>query len=157
MRRDTVNLSEIAHQVVHDLESADPQRIVGVNIEDGLTTHGDAHLLNIVLTNLLDNAWKFSSKRERAEISFGKTRSNGETNYFVRDNGAGFDMAYAGKLFRAFQRLHTSREFEGTGVGLATVQRIINRHGGRVWAEAVVDGGATFYFTIPNSRESRDG
>lgn len=109
------------------------------------------------MVNLLGNAWKFTSKQENAEITFGREQKDGETFYFVRDNGAGFDMSYVGKLFSAFQRLHTAGEFEGTGIGLATVQRIINRHGGRVWAEGTVDGGATFYFTLPNFKEIRDG
>jgi light-regulated signal transduction histidine kinase (bacteriophytochrome) len=110
-----------------------------------------------VLNNLLGNAWKFTSKRAEAQISFDREQRNGETTYFIRDNGAGFDMAYIGKLFGAFQRLHTAGEFEGTGIGLATVKRIVYRHGGRVWAEGAVNEGATFYFTLPNSKETGDG
>ena len=111
-------------------------------------------ILRIVLGNLLGNAWKFTSNRDQAEIHFGREQNDGETPYFVRDNGAGFDMAYVGKLFGTFQRLHTAGEFEGTGIGLATVQRIVHRHGGRVTATAKVNEGATFYFT-PNSGSER--
>ena len=110
-----------------------------------------------MLVNLLGNAWKFTSLREGAEIWFGREQIDGETVYCVRDNGAGFDMAYVNKLFGAFQRLHTASEFEGTGIGLATVQRIVNRHGGRVWAEGKVDEGAAFFFTLPNYMETTDG
>jgi PAS domain S-box-containing protein len=157
MRREVVNLSSAARAVMSELTHREPDRQVAVNIEDGLTTHGDKRLLKIILTNLLGNAWKFTSREERAEISFGRHQQNGESSYFISDNGAGFDMAYLGKLFGAFQRLHTAGEFEGTGVGLATVQRIVHRHGGRVWAEGAVSKGATFYFTLPNSQETGDG
>ena len=109
---------------------------------------GDERLLRLALENLLDNAWKFTRARARARIEFGVVRQGDETVYFVRDDGAGFDMAYVGKLFAPFQRLHTPAEFEGTGIGLVTVQRIIHRHGGRIWAEAAVEHGATFYFTL---------
>jgi light-regulated signal transduction histidine kinase (bacteriophytochrome) len=105
-------------------------------------------LLRVVLENLVGNAWKFTAHHLQASIEFGVTRQNGKAAYFVRDDGAGFDMAYAEKLFMAFQRLHSVTEFEGTGIGLATVQRIIHRHGGRVWAEGTVEHGATFYFTL---------
>ena len=157
MRREVVNLSEIARGVVTELERREPERIVDVNIEEGLATDGDKRLLRIILNNLLGNAWKFTSNEAEPRIVFGHEQNNGETSYFVRDNGAGFDMAYVGKLFGAFQRLHTAGEFEGTGIGLATVQRIVHRHGGRVWAEGAVDEGATFYFTLPNFKETGDG
>lgn len=148
MHREVVNLSDLAHLTFDQLQESDKDRNVVVKIEKGLFTKGDKHLLQIMLTNLLGNAWKFTSKRERAEISFGRTQKTDKSTYFVRDNGAGFDMAYVNKLFGAFQRLHTTGEFEGTGIGLATVQRIVHRHGGRVWAEGKVAQGAIFYFTL---------
>jgi light-regulated signal transduction histidine kinase (bacteriophytochrome) len=157
MNRELVDLSEIARAVVCELQKREPQRTVTLRIEEGLTTHGDKRLLKIMLTNLLGNSWKFSSKQEQAEISFGLARNEGTPTYFVRDNGAGFDMAYVDKLFGAFQRLHTGSEFEGTGIGLATVQRIVNRHGGRVWAEGAVNEGATFYFTLADFKETNHG
>jgi PAS domain S-box-containing protein len=157
MRREEVNLSELAEAIIADLRKGEgKQRSVTVNIEDGLSTRGDKRLLRIVLTNLLGNAWKFTAKCKQAEITLGEAKKNGESVCFVRDNGAGFDMAYANKLFGAFQRLHSAGEFEGTGIGLATVQRIVSRHGGRVWAEAVVNEGAAFYFTLPNFKETGD-
>ncbi len=148
MRRETVDLSQMARTIAEELRKAQPERQVEFVIAEGLIAHGDAHLLQVALANLLDNAWKFTSKKPHARIEFGSTQHGGERVYFVRDNGAGFDMAYVGKLFGAFQRLHSTAEFEGTGVGLATVQRIIHRHGGRVWAEGAVKQGATFYFTL---------
>ncbi|MEE9200614.1 MAG: ATP-binding protein, partial [Candidatus Brocadiales bacterium] len=125
-----------------------PGRNVEFVVADGLMAYGDEGLLQLVLTNLLGNAWKFTGKIANPRIEFGKTEHEGKTAYFVRDNGAGFDMSYADKLFGAFQRLHAHTEFEGTGIGLATVQRIINRHGGHVWAEGELGKGATFYFTL---------
>jgi PAS domain S-box-containing protein len=148
LHRSEVDLSAQAQAVATELQKARPRRDVELIIAPGLTAQADANLLRIVLENLLGNAWKFTSKQPRARIELGMTYHNGATAYFIRDNGAGFDMAYAGKLFGAFQRLHTATEFEGTGIGLATVQRIIHRHGGRVWAEGVPGQGATFYFTI---------
>jgi len=118
-------------------------------IAPGLVTYGDTQLLTIMLDNLLRNAWKFTAKREQARIEFGVlAESTASATYFVRDNGAGFDMEYAHKLFGAFQRLHAMTEFPGTGIGLATVQRIIHRHRGKVWAEGAVEQGACFYFTL---------
>ena len=157
MRREEVDLSALARSVVEELQKADASRAITIEIEDGLLVPGDRRLLRVVLGNLLENAWKFTSKRKGAEISFGQSRQNGETSYFVCDNGAGFDMAYANRLFGAFQRLHSGGEFEGTGIGLATVQRIVLRHGGRIWAEGEVNAGATFYFTLTEFKEAGDG
>jgi PAS domain S-box-containing protein len=156
MRREEVNLSEMARSVIEELQKINGKRNVTIEIKEGLKARGDKRLLRVMLINLLGNAWKFTSHREDAEVIFGHARQNGESFYFVRDNGAGFDMTYANKLFGAFQRLHSAGEFEGTGIGLATVQRIINRHGGRVWAEGTVNEGASFYFTLPNSKETGD-
>jgi light-regulated signal transduction histidine kinase (bacteriophytochrome) len=140
---------------MNGLQRTAADRAVTIKIEDGLTTSGDKHLLRIVLTNLLNNAWKYTARREQAEISFSGIQQDGQTAFVVRDNGAGFDMTYVGKLFGAFQRLHNTGEFGGTGIGLATVQRIVHRHGGRVWAEGAVNEGASFYFTIPDFKEIR--
>lgn len=148
IRMQNVNLSNLAHSITTALHDGRLERNVAFQIEQGLETTGDFRLLQIVLENLLGNAWKFTSKRAHARIEFGKAQVNGSSAYFVRDNGAGFDPAYADRLFGAFQRLHAATEFPGTGIGLATVQRIIQRHGGRVWAEGAVDRGATFYFTL---------
>jgi PAS domain S-box-containing protein len=149
IKRETVDLSALAGEVLAALRKSEPGREVECRIEPGLTATGDARLLRVVLDNLLGNAWKFTGRQPRPCIEFGATGSaDGAPAFFVRDNGAGFDMTYAGKLFGAFQRLHTLSEFPGTGVGLATVQRIVHRHGGRVWAEGAVGKGATFYFTL---------
>ncbi len=148
MRRTTVDLSALAQTIVSELHNTQPQHQVECLITPGLTANGDARLLRVVLDNLLGNAWKFTSKRTQTRIEFGVTEIEDESAYFVRDNGAGFNMAYADKLFGAFQRLHRMTEFPGTGIGLATVQRIIHRHGGQVWAEGAVEQGATFYFTL---------
>jgi light-regulated signal transduction histidine kinase (bacteriophytochrome) len=134
--------------VAAELQRAQPERMVKFQVEEGLEALADARLLRIVLENLLGNAWKFTSKRAQASIDVGIAKHNGVQAYMVRDNGAGFDASYTDRLFGAFQRLHAITEFPGTGVGLATVQRIIHRHGGRVWAEGQVDRGATFYFTL---------
>lgn len=144
-----VDLTKLAENVTAELQRTYPERRVKLRIAPNLNVRGDPHLLQVVLENFLSNAWKFTSKQELAEIEFGSKHENNETIYFVRDNGAGFDMTYASKLFGAFQRLHAMTEFPGTGVGLATVQRIIHRHGGRVWAESAVGQGATFFFTLP--------
>jgi PAS domain S-box-containing protein len=148
MHSQEVDLSAMAFSITGALLKSQPDRQVDVFIMKGLKTKGDAHLLNIMLTNLLGNAWKYTGKHPRAKIEFGKTFRDGEAIFFIRDDGAGFDMAYAGKLFQPFQRLHRIDEFEGTGIGLATVQRIINRHGGRIWAQGAVEKGATFYFQL---------
>lgn len=148
MRREAVDLSAVARTVGVQLQKAHRDRRVDLVVAPGLSADGDPHLLRIVLENLLGNAWKFTGARERARVEFGAVPHDGTTAYYVRDNGVGFDMAYAGKLFGAFQRLHAVTEFPGTGIGLATVQRIVHRHGGRAWAEGEVDKGATFYFTL---------
>ncbi|HEY2081175.1 MAG TPA: MASE1 domain-containing protein [Verrucomicrobiae bacterium] len=146
-----INLSAIAQQIAGDLAKTEPGRQVQVAISPHVVAYGDERLLRLVIDNLLRNAWKFTRKQPEARIEFG--RSNGEGSpYFVRDNGVGFDMQYASKLFGVFQRLHSAAEFAGTGVGLAIVQRVINRHGGRVWADAKVNSGATFYFTLPSTK-----
>ncbi len=150
MHSSVVDLSALAEGVSAELKKNQAARRVEVVIAPNLSVKADANLLRIVLQNLLGNAWKFTGKCPQATIELGVTRHNGQSAYFVRDNGAGFDMAYVGKLFGAFQRLHHASEFEGTGIGLATVQRIIHRHGGRVWAEGAVDKGATIYFTLPD-------
>lgn len=152
MRRETVDLSALARLVAAELQQTAPERQVEFVIADGIAANGDARLLQVVLENLLGNAWKFTSKNSKARIEFGVLHPNGHNDggpiYFVRDDGAGFDMVFANKMFGVFQRLHDASEFAGTGVGLASVQRIINRHGGRVWAEGAVARGATFYFTL---------
>ncbi|MGE3966907.1 MAG: ATP-binding protein, partial [Dongiaceae bacterium] len=142
------DLSATAASVVGELRRAAPERAVEVSIAPGLSVDGDPMLLGVVLENLLSNAWKFTGKAANPRIEFGRIEQDGEPVYFVRDNGAGFDMAYADKLFGAFQRLHDNKDYPGTGIGLATVQRIIRKHGGRIWAEAAVGRGATFYFTF---------
>lgn len=149
MKPESVNLSLLAQSVVDELRQEYPERSVEFVCMPGMLVRGDTHLLKIVLENLLGNAWKFTSKRDQAHIEFGVMHQIDASVYFVRDNGAGFDMAYVGKLFSAFQRLHAMTEFPGTGIGLATVQRIIHRHGGQAWAEGELNKGATFYFTLP--------
>jgi PAS domain S-box-containing protein len=148
LNRETVNLSEMAKVIAAELQLDRLDRRVTFHIEEGRKAYGDAELLRLVMLNLLGNAWKYTSKRETAVIEFGMTELGEERTYFVRDNGAGFDMSQADKLFGAFQRLHNKNEFEGHGIGLATVQRIIQRHGGRVWAEGEIGKGATFYFAL---------
>jgi light-regulated signal transduction histidine kinase (bacteriophytochrome) len=143
-----LDLSEMARKIVSDFASDQPERNAKVTIAPHMTANGDKNLLSLVLQNLLGNAWKYSSKTSEPRIEMGLVEHNGKQAYFVRDNGVGFDMAYANKLFQPFQRLHKATEFAGTGIGLATVQRIIRRHGGEVWAEAKVGEGATFYFTL---------
>jgi light-regulated signal transduction histidine kinase (bacteriophytochrome) len=149
MRRTTVDLSALAHAIAAELQKTDPGRQAEFLITPGMIVNGDASLMRVVLQNLLGNAWKFTSRHQHARIEVGCTVQNRETVYFVRDDGAGFDMRYADKLFGTFQRLHTPAEFEGTGIGLATVQRVIRRHGGRIWAIAEPENGATFFFTLP--------
>jgi len=148
VHREAVDLSAMAHEVFRELQRAEPERRLEWQIMPGVVAEGDSQLLRVVLVNLLGNAWKFTGKQPRARIEFGFSQDNGASAFLVRDNGAGFDMAYADKLFGAFQRLHRMTEFPGTGIGLATVQRIIRRHGGRIWAEGTPGHGATFFFTL---------
>jgi PAS domain S-box-containing protein len=148
MQRDPVDLSQIAESIAARLRESHPERRLEFVIEPGLTASGDARLLEVALTNLLHNAVKFTAPRTEARIEFRRAGGDGNPLFVIRDNGVGFDMAYAGALFGAFQRLHSESEFPGTGIGLATVQRVIHRHGGRIWAEAEPDRGAAFYFAI---------
>lgn len=148
LQRQQVDLTEIACKVLADLASRDPARTVTTQVAEGLVVEADPRLLAVMLENLLGNAWKFTSKQAAAAITVGREARDGETVYFVRDNGAGFSMEHATKLFAPFQRLHAAADFEGTGIGLATVGRIVGKHGGRVWAEAQVGQGATFLFTL---------
>jgi light-regulated signal transduction histidine kinase (bacteriophytochrome) len=161
MHRESVDLSRLASRICTDLQRAAPERQVEFEIQTGLITHGDARLLQVVLDNLLNNAWKFTARQPQAKIEFGAMPSgrsktiaqeNDVPAYFVRDNGVGFDMSFVDKLFRPFQRLHGMHEFPGNGIGLATVQRIIHRHGGQVWAEGTLNQGATFYFTLTEGK-----
>lgn len=148
LRRTETNLSDLVRDVARSLEASDPDRNVEWQIDECALVLADERLLRIALENLIGNAWKFTGNREHARIRFGERCRHDKSEYFVEDNGAGFDMAYVHKLFGPFQRLHATTEFEGTGIGLATVQRIVHRHGGQVWAEGVVDEGATFAFTL---------
>ena len=148
LRRSQVDVTALAKTIASGLQSANPSRSVDVRVAEGLVAWADPGLLRIVLDNLLGNAWKFTSKREDARIEVGTARGDPGTSWFVRDNGAGFDPALAEKLFAPFQRLHSSKDFEGTGIGLATVSRIVARHGGRVWGEGKVGEGATIRFTL---------
>jgi PAS domain S-box-containing protein len=149
MNIQTINLSEVAQEIADDLHESQPERQVEFIIQKGISARGDNRLLRIVMENLIGNAWKFTSNHPTGRIEFGLDLQKGEPIFFIRDDGAGFDMNYQQKLFGVFQRLHTTTEFPGTGVGLATVQRIILRHGGKVWAKGEVEKGAIFYFTIP--------
>jgi light-regulated signal transduction histidine kinase (bacteriophytochrome) len=148
MKVDPVDLTLLANSISAKLRAAQPERSMEFFIEPDLIASGDGRLLEIALTNLFGNAVKFTGTRDKAFIEFGKLEKEGEMAFYIRDNGAGFDMAYAGTLFGPFQRLHKVSEFPGTGIGLATVQRVIHRHGGRVWADARVNCGATFFFTL---------
>jgi len=152
MSRERVNLSSLAGEVAEELREARPDRTVELTVQKGLEVWGDPRLLRVALVNLMGNAWKFTEKEREAKVAFGQdeelSRKGRVPVYYVSDNGAGFEMAYADKLFGAFQRLHGTEEFEGTGIGLATVQRVVHRHGGRIWAEGEVGRGATFFFTL---------
>jgi signal transduction histidine kinase len=157
MRWEEVDLSSLARLIAGALAKTEPEREVTVAVAEGLIVEGDERLLHCALENLLGNAWKFTRRTGSASIELGTAIHEGQRAYVVRDNGAGFDMAYGQHLFGAFQRLHSAREFEGTGIGLATVRRIIHRHGGKVWAEGRVGHGAAFYFTLPDSEETAAG
>jgi light-regulated signal transduction histidine kinase (bacteriophytochrome) len=148
MSRRHVDLSHLAREVVAELRRQEPERAIEIAIADGLETEVDARLMRIVLENLFGNAWKFTRRTAAPRIEFGVESGEAGPIYHVRDNGAGFDMRYAEKLFRPFQRLHGEAEFPGTGIGLATIHRVIERHGGRIWTEAAIDQGATFFFTL---------
>jgi signal transduction histidine kinase len=152
MRRTAVDLTALAGQVAAELRRRDPERTTPIHVAPEVAGRGDARLLTIVLENLIGNAWKFTTKHQAAEIWFGTQQRDGRPVYYVRDSGAGFDMKHADKLFLPFHRLHGTSDYEGTGIGLATVQRIITRHGGQIWAEAEVDRGATFWFTLGDLR-----
>jgi two-component system, sensor histidine kinase and response regulator len=152
LREQEVDLSALATHALTRLQESEPSRSAEIKIRPGVLVTGDGQLLRIALENLLENAWKFTAKEPESRIEFGVTNASGEPTYFVRDNGAGFDMTYVDRLFGPFQRLHPQREFPGSGIGLATVQRIIHRHGGRVWAEGLVGKGATFQFTLGRVR-----
>ena len=156
MRIEAVDLTLLAREIAEEFQDKEPERRVEFSITPGLSVKGDASLLRIMVANLLGNAWKYTSRRSDARIEFSVLESSGQAGadqdreavFFVRDNGIGFDMSYAGKLFRAFHRLHTADEFPGAGIGLATVQRVVHCHGGRLWAEGAVEKGATVYFTL---------
>lgn len=150
----TLDISTTARGILERLRAAEPSRRLEVAIAEGLTAEADPSLMTAALDALLQNAWKFTRGRQPARIEVGAQPANPPV-YYVRDNGVGFDMRYAGKLFAPFQRLHSEREFEGAGIGLATAQRIIRRHGGRIWAQGTPDRGAAFYFTLPARPEAR--
>jgi hypothetical protein len=149
MHLQPVDLSDIVRSITADLAESQPERNVEFIIAPGIIVQADPALMRIALENLLSNAWKFTSHHNQARLEFGTSIQDGETVYFVSDNGAGFDMGYADKLFGVFQRLHDNDEFPGTGIGLATVQRIIHRHEGRIWAQGALEQGATFFFALP--------
>ncbi len=157
MHRDAVDLSGLANEIFDELREEQPERRVETVVQPALAAHGDPRLLRAVLENLLRNAWKFTGRSAAPRIEFGAAETSRGRAYFVRDNGAGFDMTYADKLFAPFKRLHGTDEYPGSGIGLAIVQRAVHRHGGEVWAEAVVGVGATFYFTLSEAKEKGDG
>jgi light-regulated signal transduction histidine kinase (bacteriophytochrome) len=149
MRHERMDMTALAEGVIAEMREHEPGRTVTFTARPGLTAEGDPPLIRVVLENFLGNAWKFTAKNPAPVIAFDRAEVAGRPGFVVRDDGAGFDMAFAGKLFRAFQRLHSDREFTGTGIGLATVQRVIRRHGGEVLAEGAVGRGAAFSFTLP--------
>ncbi len=148
--RENVDLSKLASTVVADLRKADPRRLVTVIVAPGLSARGDARLLGAALGNLLGNAWKFTGGTPDARLEFGSVTLDGRPAFFVRDNGAGFDMGYRSSVFKPFQRFHSAESFPGFGIGLANAQRIVSLHGGELWAESKPGKGATFYFTLPS-------
>jgi hypothetical protein len=152
LRRIPVDLSDLVGRTASELQAAEPVRAVELSVRPGMVAQADPHLLRVMITNLLSNAFKFTAGRDPARIEFGQQRRDGETAYFLRDNGAGFDMQYVGRLFGPFQRLHPVEAYPGTGIGLATVQRIVHRHDGRIWAEGETGKGATFWFTLERPR-----
>jgi signal transduction histidine kinase len=151
LHREIVDVSALAESIVLELRQKDPARTIEVSVDANMHVHGDRRLLYDLFQNLISNAWKFTSKTQAARIEIGQAQSGSMATLFVRDNGAGFDMTYEQKLFKPFQRLHGAAEFEGSGIGLATVARIIDRHGGRIWAEGKLNAGAAFYFTLPTA------
>ncbi|SFJ60621.1 sensor histidine kinase [Planctomicrobium piriforme] len=153
MRLQLVDLSSMAGEIIEELRQSDPTRQLLADIQPGLTAMCDPSLIRIVLDNLIRNAWKFSSRKDAVQIEFGFRDVAEQSGFFVADHGAGFDMTYADKLFGAFHRLHSEHEFPGTGIGLATVRRIVHRHGGKVWATGTVDAGAAFYFSLSSAGE----
>ncbi len=155
IKAERIDLGGMARSILDELARAQPDRRLQAAVQDELAVVGDPTLMQDVLENLIGNAWKFTAQRDVARIAFGCREINGERAFFVRDNGAGFDMQYAGKLFGAFQRLHGPQEFEGNGIGLAMVRRIVALHGGRVWAESVPGEGATFYFTLGTPTQAK--
>lgn len=151
-----VNLSSVVTRTFAEIRERDPSREVELVVEDDLYANVDKRFIVMLLSNLLDNAWKYTSQVPRARIEFGRRQVGGQWVYFVADNGAGFDMKYADRLFAPFSRLHKNEEFEGVGIGLATVSRILNRHGGKIWADARPDEGATFYFSLWQRNKDRE-
>lgn len=149
MRKERVSLSLLAHELLDELAQSTPARIIDVSVEEGCVAFGDPQLLRMLMQNLLENAWKYTKRETAPRIAFGRESTEEDAAFFVRDNGVGFDMKYAGRLFAPFQRLHKPEEFEGTGIGLATVARIVHNHGGKVWAESAPGKGTTLYFTLP--------
>jgi light-regulated signal transduction histidine kinase (bacteriophytochrome) len=148
LRPTSVDLSDLARRLIDAMRAQQPDRPVEVVLQPGVRAIGDPNLLRVVMDNLLNNAWKYTSRTAHARIEFGMTESDGQQVYYVQDNGAGYDPAYADKLFKPFQRLHRTDEFEGHGIGLATVLRVVSRHGGRAWSNGAIGKGATFYFTL---------
>ena len=148
LQREQIDLSGLVRDILEELRRADPVRKLTATIADGVTVEGDAKLLRVALENLLGNAWKYTAKVEQPSIEFGTTTQEEKTVFSLKDNGVGFDMRYVDKLFHPFQRLHNSQDYEGTGIGLATVQRVVQRHGGQIWASGEPGKGASFYFTL---------